>query len=687
MTLPANATTQFRALVDQSVARAPLVSPTAAFTYFASISKAKSSTDLGDDLYRTIFGKLKSTSSGRITPAEVRRLQRTLRYETLLGSTKEPYYSVARIVHDAGDRTTGYLPFANAAEWLDAIDAARGCLVVSGPLFDHSPRVDAVIAAADYLQKAGVPIAVKDGRFDIDDKSVVDWCRQIEGDIANLGGWAVLNQAFAYLRQNHYAIGRFVPGRNPANSARPPSCPINYIINLAVKNIASRPITDEATGAPLWKSIVERSRNLCAVLDVEPYSNMEDIVLPPEQVPEYVATAALFDHIFTLRQWIPSQTTAILEGIFDFVDAKQMKASLGWTVVDAIQLAQFAFTDVADKDLTTLAVDKVADCGVGRNTWVQMRPHFVHSLSSLNRDYATPRDADKANLGAKPFVEMPNKQFLGVISPSLSAPAFFEAVSCALRDSRYPNLDGEMGLAMERLLARALRDHGLAVSVESGKYKLFDPLENKLVDGECDVVVEMDDRVIFFEMKKKPLTRVASTGDDLAGLVDLSSSLMDAQAQLVRHERILRHNKSITFENGFVLQHKGREVEQIAVTLLDFGSFQDRFLLGQLLAALIGRTMASHSPIASQQKALQKLNRSIQNLTKQMALPAGSVVDPIKLFRNYWFLSIPQILMMLDGVEHAQTLAKRLDTMRVITYRTLDFYRDYAFALQQKLVK
>ena len=245
-----------------------------------------------------------------------------------------------------------------------------------------------------------------------------------------------------------------------------------------------------------------------------------------------------------------------------------------------------------------------------------------------------------------------------------------------------------MGLAMERLLSRELSKHGLRVSVDKhGKYRMFDPIEGKSVDGECDVVVETDDTILFFELKKKPLTRLASTGDELAGLVDLAASLMAAQSQLVRHERILRHNKCITFEDGFRLDHNGRDVVRVAVPLLDFGGVHDKYMLGQLLAALMGRTLSAHGATPPQETALKKLNKSIEDLTTQMGLLANVPIQPISVFRSCWFLSIPQILMLLDGVDGPELLTRRITTMGRVTFRTLDFYRDYSMARSQKLVQ
>jgi Holliday junction resolvase len=124
-----------------------------------------------------------------------------------------------------------------------------------------------------------------------------------------------------------------------------------------------------------------------------------------------------------------------------------------------------------------------------------------------------------------------------------------------------------MGSAVERVVAAALRGHGLNVTIQGGTYKMLDPLSGANQVGECDVVAETPEAIVFVETKKKPHRRVSSTGDALANLIDLSGSLFDAQAQLAQHERILLHHNYIQFESGKRLDHGGRNIERIAVTL------------------------------------------------------------------------------------------------------------------------
>jgi hypothetical protein len=165
----------------------------------------------------------------------------------------------------------------------------------------------------------------------------------------------------------------------------------------------------------------------------------------------------------------------------------------------------------------------IAVGGIDGARWRMMRRHFVHDFGAANRGYAKPLDADKSDFGFKPLIEIHRKNLL-LISPSMCALAFFEAITRALRNAGYPNLENEIGSAVERVVADAFRAHGLNVTIQGGTYKMLDPLTGANQVGECDVVVETPEAIVFVETKKKPHRRVSATGDALANLIDLSGS-------------------------------------------------------------------------------------------------------------------------------------------------------------------
>ena len=197
-------------------------------------------------------------------------------------------------------------------------------------------------------------------------------------------------------------------------------------------------------------------------------------MLAPREVPAYLSSIARFDHFFALRQLRPSETVSLLRGVLDFIDPTEMQHLLGWSLDDACRLAEIAFDQSAGRDMSVIRDDQITGGGIDAARWPTMRPHFVHDFGAANRDYAKPSDADKSDFGFKPLIQIHRKNLL-LISTALCALAFFEAITRALRDAGYPRLDDDMGTAVERVVADALRVHGLNVTIQGGTYKMLDP--------------------------------------------------------------------------------------------------------------------------------------------------------------------------------------------------------------------
>jgi len=147
----------------------------------------------------------------------------------------------------------------------------------------------------------------------------------------------------------------------------------------------------------------------------------------------------------------------------------------------------------------------------------------------------------------------------------------YEALSDKLRAS-VKNFDEKIGSQFEEYIKYLLSQKN--ISFQSGKYKNG--------NGQCDVIVETDKKILFIEVKKKTLTRVAKSGNDVKIFIDLSKSLLDSLIQLNDHEIVLHDNNKLELEN-YTLQLNERDVEKMTLVLHDFGTFHDYSICDQIL--------------------------------------------------------------------------------------------------------
>lgn len=220
---------------------------------------------------------------------------------------------------------------------------------------------------------------------------------------------------------------------------------------------------------------------------------------------------------------------------------------------------------------------------------------------------------------------------------------------------------------MERFVAQEFTKR--QIPILSGEY------DHNEEHGECDLIVEVPNMVIFLELKKKALTRQARAGNDVNLLLDIAGSLLDAQAQAGWHEvRLTQRGEINLFYNGTesTIKLDGRKIEKIAVSMLDYGSFQDRIILKRFLEATLNRNF--HPRDESLSTKFNKINNSLREITEQVILKYPGQKQVEQPFFNCWFISIPQLLVLMDGVTDASSFRDALGICRNVTMGVCDFY-------------
>jgi hypothetical protein len=186
--------------------------------------------------------------------------------------------------------------------------------------------------------------------------------------------------------------------------------------------------------------------------------------------------------------------------------------------------------------------------------------------------------------------------------------------------------------------------------------------------------------VIFLEIKKKSLTRRAQAGSDAHVLLDLANSVLKAQVQAGWHEARLQKQGFIELSHAGTktrLELEGRNVERIAVSLMQFGGFQDRVLLKQFLEATMNASFGVNDP--AMQKAFAKFNALLGELREQLKILHPGETNLDRPFFHCWFLSVPQLLVLLDGVHCAEDFRQALWKTRHLVTGSADFYYDNAW--------
>jgi hypothetical protein len=604
----------------------------------------------------------------------------------------QPAFRILEHLIDATRQNHSQKPMADSTAWREAVRLGKDCIVFDNDPGSQSmqrvreafPRRVNVAEAARRLRVRGVRLQIRNARVMAEEADLRVVGEQVLQRIRKLGGLFVARIVFPKLTFNSHQ-GRYLLAENVSTHAigKKASVPIGYLLQLAARSASEGFLEPQDPGAAhqLWSEACEISTDLVAIYDAERYSMWEGMFHTPSTLVPFLQRLAIRDSAFSLQQMRPSDLERLLRGLFDWVDEKEVRSRIGFRIADAIRVAVRAIAVAAKtRGPRVFRTNKLADAitTANKKDVNAIFRCYVHENGAANKEYLFPTDVHRQTLSDRPFLPIAAGKVV-ILDASWAAPAFFNALLLALQgEFGEAKVNDEIGRALERLVNTSLLEKGIA-SV-GGKYKA-----TQGEDGECDVVVNASESLIFIETKLRLMTANARSGSDVSLLVDLSRSLVRAQVQLGGHEaRIRRDHQLVLHKDGrqtTVSMTASQGIERIALTTLDYGALQDRLVLDAVLRTAANASFHAINPVY--QKSLNELRDRGQELERQYveikSMVQGGDDHP---FFNCWFLSLPQLFMLLDTVIDADSFWKRLRSIRHVTTGRLDLYADLAFSEQ-----
>lgn len=688
--------TQFRQLVDAHSPQLP--SGLQEMYEYVGLPQEGSyrTQEVSKKLYQAIANSF--TSSREEAIKTCRNLRSQLVYESELDNRPlDPYATVLYHIGDA--LNTPRTAESMEDNWGQAIQNALDHTLVSpiGNGLNVQWQEFAVAKAAKSLQRKGYELIRSGAKIFIEPKSELCLIKALERLILSIGGINVARRIF-YTLAPHYYQGqeRYLFNINSGNIyATPlPFAPYGYLLMLAVKNpVGKKPLrnTEET-----WKSLLGLATEYATLHEVQNFNPMPQFNIPVAMLTEKLRELALFDVLFRLPQARPFDVVDMVRGLLSEYDFDAIRDGR-WTINQFLTVTEFIFQRSRHtRGPHSFSLSEIkAECSDVPEAQIDYLVSTVlsHPQSGANQNFVRPIDApylDPETRAAgydfyfKPLIRSGAETFV-LVDRSVCAPNFLEALFAALRDKEGKGFDDKLGNRIERYLTTKLVSQG--INCLTGDYWVNGE------QGECDIVIETTEVIFFIEIKKKPLTRDARAGSDIHLLIDMASSLIAAQVQAGWHELRLRTKTFLDLEhNGKTtrLELRGRRVERVAISLLDYGGLQDRLSTHILLNASLSAAFSLRDDAPSgYEKRFSNVNTVFEELTQQTIELHKEEEDP-RYFFNCWFLSVPQLLMMLDGVHGPEEFKQAFWQTKSVVMNAQDFYyeleqgrRRHAYAKEQ----
>lgn len=615
-----------------------------------------------------------SLTSGKLEVNKIKRAKDHLLLDYFFNGTPlKSYLNTLEVIDKVARLNNLITSFEDEEKWKNAISTSLDYNLIIKRVKNHRElkqeylRHYNVSKSARYFQNEGFDILLKDGKFLVPINGLMKVCEDIEIRMKLIGGEKFTEMLFSSFYQNRLyneKLERFFLNRKLGYNRENPLSPFGYLLNLGAKyTFFNVTIDNPRLINYIFHSIIEKAEYLVAIYNIQPYNSDQDWNV--DNITDSIREIALFGSVFSINQLKPSHVSRILKGLFSWVDPEEMELTFGGELNQIVHLINKILS--LSNNIKPLTF-KIEDLGIKNadNNSLKMLDAISIPGRLVNKNFHLPDD--KPSFIFKPPIIKNGDEYV-LLNSSWRSPNFYESMMSKLRE-KHKNLDDKIGLIFEDYVKQELSKKG--ITCLSGKYKAGKK------EPQCDIVIEDENNIVFIEIKKKALTSASRAGDDIKLIIDLSKSILDAHLQTGNHELFLKKNEYIEFENKKKLYLKGRFVIRVALTLLDFGSFQDRVILSELFKILSNSNLQVKN--AEYKSQIKKISGKMSKFREQCINLTGDDGFYMQMaFFNCFFLSLPQLIMLIDDSTDNESFIQNLKGTMGITNGSYDYYYEYTF--------
>lgn len=558
--------------------------------------------------------------------------------------------------------------------WKELFEYASDLYAVSAPLYHQKLDYDTsdLIKAAKYLKKININYEIIAGRIILSDISHNQIHVKLEGLVKSLGGFTTLNRLFYEDLQPRYVkkMDRYLIHRNKTTLGKASDrVPYNYLINICGKFLSKGVFTLTQIGKEsIYSEIVNISKNYLIILQLQSTSIYEDLLVTYRKIPEYIHKNMIFENLYIPNQYKPGFVLNILDNIFkSFYEELNCKE---FTFNDYYQIANVILNEYSYCSTINFE-DLRVKLGMNRQILINILNVIAVDNSYVNESYS--KILTPTNLFDKPLIKLSEDTYF-IIAPHFSGYSFCTVIYQILRSANCLQLNRRLGEAIEQFVKDSLS--AKRIPYKSGHYAITEPDKK----GECDVILETEEKIIFLEIKKRSLPDTFELGDDVEVMCSLGDGMLNAQKQILRHRIYLQQNVSMKLfreqseESPYtVVESKERQVVSVSLCFSEYGFLTNKIISAQLLESLsIATYQATDS---SKEESLDRLNKLTNKIVQ--LIPELNVVDKKNghtIFFNTVFRSLQQFLYVLEVSSNVDELVEYLTREVHLIDGSLDFY-------------
>ena len=647
-----------------------------------------------DVLKDRILNPITAKGESKVPRKEIEKLKNVFCYCKILEHTdryESCYIALNCIFSIGGNNIEDYVPLSEEKQWMEALSYLKGYMELhlqNDPFRDDFRQKELDRArAAVRLSKIGLRVEIENNDLKFDKEYMVT--SQLSNWISQIGGVrfveALLNLLPYDQRKGRLMLVR--QGNLPNLGAFVPEYPFGFLLNLGLRHTSS--IGSEKALKKHFGNVMNLSRDFClAVYPYQSYSIWEKVLHRNETVLEYFQRLTLMDSLYYMQQSGKDFVLEMCNFLIDQMVQSGMSLNVDCTFEEYQQLMNILVGRTDIKKFIRLKQTEI-DVLQDKKRQAEILKILCLEMGAVNINYEKPLDYNKVNYNDRPFVMLKNGDVI-LYPTTIGVWGWYEMLMSLLRLSD-SQIDNKVGLMLEELMHNKLHQKGIAT--KTGRY-VVDKIE-----GEADVVIEIPDKILLIEMKKKTITRSARQGQIYQIVLDFAGSLLYSQEQCVRTDTLLRRKGSIDLlkKKKLVdtLEWLDRESDKITLTLSDYGTLQDRAVLRNVLDEMLKYRFTIDEKEVREFETDEKKQELIIKGYKTLAEKQNDMItyltelkqqhDSAKTwspFFNSFFFNMEQMFFMVGLANSLDELCDMIDAHRTPVMGTFDFWQEFDWKMQ-----
>lgn len=455
----------------------------------------------------------------------------------LLDSSNELYY---KIVHNFGchiGNVNYYSVDKNAMKNFFEIGFDL-YLITNTMCPDITEAMDKTISAIKYFNlEHNKDYDIRNGSISLTKNAENKIHNQLEELISKVGGRTILKLLFENEFQPKYnkQFERYMITKNKQLSLKSPQTPIpyNYIMKMCLKHLDKDfvPFLTPAIEHDYIK-LIKDSMNFIDVLGIYSSNPMSETQMDSLGLIDFIADNTIFENLCIPNQYSKTFLNLILSKIYFPAYINNEKCPNLYKTSSFLKLISAVYSE---KPCSILNIKNLAkQVRVKISTIREFLDCFSIDLKDSNAGFKNMFNSTTSS--HKPLIKL-NSQDYFFLSTQFSGYAFCNNIQDQLQSRQFSR---DLGLNLEVFVKDILSKNNY--SYKFGHYSPKDQ-EN---EGECDLILEDESRILFIELKNCGLPYEFENTDIVTILSCLGEGMLKAQKQILHHKlHLIKNNQKI----------------------------------------------------------------------------------------------------------------------------------------------